>query len=104
MVLERVTPYKPPPGGRSRRWPATYVSDELATTAAVAVDGGVVSLRIPGRAAIALQPIRRDLFAGPLVGSITFGRDAAGAPAGFTIHAYAARGVRFVRVRPSAVR
>ncbi len=103
MVLERVTPYTAPPGALAAL-AGDYVSDELATIGTVAVDGDTVSLRIPGRAAITLQPIRHDLFAGSLVGSISFGRDAAGAPAGFTIHAYAARGVRFVRVRPGAAR
>ena len=103
MVLERVAPYVPPPGALAAL-AGDYVSDELATTAMLTVDGGGVSLRIPGRSAVALQPIRRDLFAGPLVGSIGVERDAAGTPTGFTVHAYAARGVRFVRVRPGASR
>jgi hypothetical protein len=98
-----VAPYSPQPGALAALAGA-YVSDELATTATVAVERGVVSLRIPGRPAVTLQPIRRDLFAGPLFGSISFGRDAAGAPTAFTVHAYAARGVRFVRVRPAAAR
>lgn len=103
MTLERVTPYAPPPGALAAL-AGDYASDELATMGTLAVDGGALSLRIPGRTAIALQPIRPDLFAGSLVGSISVDRDAAGAPAGFTVHAYAARGVRFVRVRPGAAR
>jgi len=55
---------------------------------------------VPGRASIALQPIRPDTFAGSLVGAITFGRDRDGHVSGFTVHAYAARGLRFERVGP----
>jgi len=103
VVLERVTPYAPPTGTLAAL-AGDYASAELATTGTVTVDDGILSLRIPGRSAVALQPIRRDVFAGPLVGSISFHRDGAGAPSGFPIHAYAARGVRFARIRPGAAR
>ncbi len=61
-------------------------------------DGALIA-DVPGRASIALQPIRPDTFAGSLVGAITFTRDRAGRATGFTVHAYAARGLRFERVR-----
>ena len=62
------------------------------------VEGTLVA-DVPGRASIALQPIRPDTFAGSLVGAITFARDRDGHVTGFTVHAYAARGLRFERVR-----
>ena len=76
-----------------------YRSDELSTTYTLGLRDDALSIDVPGRASIALLPIQPDVFAGSPVGSIRFARDRAGTPTGFTVHAYAARGVRFERAR-----
>ena len=96
-VLERVKPYAPA-AADLEALAGAYSSEELAVTYALAVRDGALEFRIPGRAAHALMPIRPDVFAGSLVGVIRFARDAAGKPSGFTVHGFAARGIRFVRV------
>jgi CubicO group peptidase (beta-lactamase class C family) len=97
-VLERVASYTPS-AVELASVAGDYRSEELATSYALRTrDGGLIA-DVPGRASIALRPIRRDTFAGPLVGAITFSRDRAGQATGFTVHAYAARGLRFERVR-----
>ncbi|MEO5822216.1 MAG: serine hydrolase domain-containing protein [Vicinamibacteraceae bacterium] len=98
-VLERVASYTPAAADLAALV-GDYRSDELSTTYTLRVTDGALIAEVPGRSPIALQPIRRDMFAGSLVGSITFERDRAGRPTGFTVHAYAARGIRFERVRP----
>jgi CubicO group peptidase (beta-lactamase class C family) len=97
-VLERVASYTPSPA-QLASVAGDYRSEDLATTYALRVRDGALVADVPGRASIALQPIRPDTFAGSLVGAITFGRDRDGHVTGFTVHAYAARGLRFERVR-----
>lgn len=77
-----------------------YTNRELEVTYTLAPrDSGLV-LRIPGRAAIVLQPIFRDAFHGPLVDVAEFSRDARGAVTGFTVRTSGARSLRFDRVKP----
>jgi CubicO group peptidase (beta-lactamase class C family) len=104
-VLERVEPYTPAPEAL-RAFAGDYRSEELDSTYVLATGAGEAALtfRIPGRSTQPLQAIRPDAFAGPLVGLVTFQRDAAGAIGGFTIHDAAARGIRFERVRPPRAR
>ena len=102
-VLERVAPYAPA-ASDLEALAGAYASEELDVTYTLAVREGALEFRIPGRAAHALLPIRPDVYAGSLVGVIRFSRDAAGQPSGFTVHGFAARGIRFVRVRPDKVR
>lgn len=102
-VLERVAAYTPSVAALAAI-AGDYRSDELSTTYTLRVRDDALTIDVPGRASIALAPIRPDVFAGSLVGAITFTRDRAGTPAGFTVHAYAARGVRFERARPDAAR
>ncbi len=97
-VLERVASYTPSPA-QLASVAGDYRSEELATTYALRVRDGALIADVPGRASIALQPIRPDTFAGSLVGAITFARDRDGQVTGFTVHAYAARGLRFERVQ-----
>ena len=97
-VLERVASYTPSAADLAGL-AGDYRSDELSTTYALRVREGSLVADVPGRASIALQPIRPDTFAGSLVGTITFARDRDGHAASFTVHAYAARGLRFERVR-----
>ena len=97
-VLERVASYTPSAADLAGL-AGDYRSDELSTTYALRVREGALVADVPGRASIALQPIRPDTFAGSLVGTITFTRDRDGHAASFTVHAYAARGLRFERVR-----
>ena len=97
-VLERVASYSPLAAALASV-AGDYRSDELATTYALRIRDGALIADVPGRASIALQPIRPDTFAGSLVGAITFTRDGDGQVTGFTVHAYAARGLRFERVR-----
>ena len=97
-VLERVASYTPS-AAELAAVAGDYRSEELATTYALRVRDGALIADVPGRASIALQPIRPDTFAGSLVGAITFRRDGAGRATGFTVHAFAARGLRFERVR-----
>ncbi len=78
-----------------------YRSNELSTTYALRVRDGALTIQIPGRALIALQPIAPGTFAGSLVGAIRFVHDRRGAATGFTVQAYAARGVRFARLPPT---
>ena len=102
-VLDRVASYTPSAAALATL-AGDYRSDELSTTYTLRVRDGELTADVPGRASIALQPIRPDTFAGSLVGAITFARDRAGRPTGFTVHAYAARGVRFDRVLPAGSR
>jgi hypothetical protein len=97
-VLERVASYTPSAAVLATL-AGDYRSEELATTYALRIRDGALIADVPGRASIALQPIRPDTFAGSLVGVITFTRDRAGQATGFTVHASAARGLRFERVR-----
>jgi hypothetical protein len=99
-VLERVTSYTPS-ASQLAGLAGDYRAEELSTTYALRVREGTLVTDVPGRASIALQPIRPDTFAGSLVGVITFTRNRAGQATGFTVHAYAARGLRFERVRPA---
>ena len=98
-VLERVASYTPSVADLAGL-AGDYRSEELATTYALRIRDGALIADVPGRASIALQPIRPDTFAGSLVGVITFGRDRGGHVTGFIVHAYPARGVRFERVGP----
>ena len=100
-VLERVASYTPSPA-QLASVAGDYRSEELATTYTLCVREGALIADVPGRSSIPLQPIVPDTFAGPLVGAITFSRDSAGRSSGFIVQAYAARGVRFERVRPEA--
>ena len=86
--------------GRGPGWRRGGLSQRRAVdhVCAAGAEGTLVA-DVPGRTSIALQPIRPDTFAGSLVGAITFARDRDGHVTGFTVHAYAARGVRFERVR-----
>jgi CubicO group peptidase (beta-lactamase class C family) len=102
-VLERVASYSPS-AAELASVAGDYRSEELATTYALRIRDGALIADVPGRASIALQPIRPDTFAGSLVGAITFGRDRDGQVTGFTVHAYAARGLRFERVGPGQSR
>lgn len=97
-VLERVAPLTLS-ATQLAAYAGDYRSGELATTYALRVRAGGLVADVPGRASIALQPIVRDTFAGSLVGAIAFARDRAGRVTGFTVQAYAARGVGFERVR-----
>ena len=98
-TLERVAPFTPPPASLPA-FAGEYRSEELDSTYTLAVADGVLSFRIARRPAHPLLPIRPDAFAGPLVGVITFSRDARGAVTGFTVHGDGARGIRFERVSP----
>jgi hypothetical protein len=75
-----------------------FTSGELDVAYTLTARTGTLVLQIPGRTAIALQPIAPDLFAGPLVGAIRFTRDRAGVATGFTLRAHGALGVRFDRL------
>ena len=96
VSLERVAPFTPPPGALAA-FAGTYRSAELDSTYTLAVADGQLTFRIDRRPPHALQPIRADAFAGPLVGVVTFTRDARGAVSGFTVHGDGARGIRFER-------
>jgi CubicO group peptidase (beta-lactamase class C family) len=102
-VLERVASYTPAASVLAGLAGA-YRSEELSTTYTLRVTVGAVVASVPGRRAIALQPIRPDTFAGSLVGAITFARDRHGRATGFTVHAHAARGIRFERHERGAAR
>jgi hypothetical protein len=102
-VLERVAAY-PPSVAALAALAGDYRSDELSTTYTLRVRNDALTIDVPGHASLALLPIRSDVFAGSLVGSLRFARGRAGTPTGFTVHAYAARGVRFERSRPDAAR
>jgi len=102
-VLERVASYTPAAPVLAAL-AGDYRSDELSTTYSLRVTDGALVAVVPGRAAIPLQPIRKDTFAGSLVGAITFARDRRGRATGFTVHAHAARGLRFERLPRGAPR
>lgn len=99
-TLERVTPFTPPPGSLAA-FAGDYYSDELDSTYTLAVADGALTFRIARRPAHALQPIRPDTFAGPLVGAMTFARGPGGAITGFMVHGDGSRGIRFERVVPA---
>jgi CubicO group peptidase (beta-lactamase class C family) len=74
-----------------------YRSDEIDSTYDVAVDEGGLVLSCLRFQPLKLVPADRDAFDGPWV-RLSVLRDAAGAPAGFTIATGRLRGLRFRRV------
>ena len=88
------------PGGAGRRLSQRRAVHHLHA----APERGHADRRRAGPGVDRLQPIRPDLFAGSLLGAITIARDRTGRPTGFTVHAHAARGVRFDRLPPAAPR
>jgi CubicO group peptidase (beta-lactamase class C family) len=102
-LLQRLMPFTPAPDSLPA-FAGDYVCDELDTTYAIASTAVGLTVRIPGRAPIALKAIDPGGFAGPLVGVLRFTRDAGGQVSGFTLNASAARGVRCVRAASSRPR
>lgn len=74
-----------------------YANDELDVTYTIAPREGGLSLEIPARKPIALQPIARDAFVASYLGVVLFERDAAGAVRALTAHSPGVRGIRFER-------
>jgi CubicO group peptidase (beta-lactamase class C family) len=94
-VLERLAPFVPVPDSLAA-FAGDYVGAELDSTYSITSNSGGLTLRIPGRQPLALQPIDPDGFAGPLVGVLRFTRNSDHLITGFTLHASGANGLRFL--------
>ena len=82
-----------------RSFVGDYRSPEIDVTYSVAARGSSLVVQPSGMADIPLLPVSKDAFAGDIVGTVEFERDARGTVRGFTVNRYFARGVRFDRVR-----
>lgn len=95
FVFERIAPFTPAPESLAA-FAGDYVGAELDSTYSIASNSDGLTVRIPGRQPIDLQPIDPDGFAGPLFGVIRFTRDSDRRITGFIINAIGASGLRFV--------
>lgn len=75
-----------------------YTSPELDVTYTVTPRDSSLVLLSPGRAAIVLEPVFPDGFAGSLVGVAKFSRRADGVVTGFTVNTSGVRGLHVERV------
>jgi len=96
-VLQAVDPVTVSETDR-RAFAGEYRSPELGVTYSLVANESGVTLRIPGRADIHLEPVSDGVFAGPVVGTVTFSRGARDAVTGFTLHSTGVRALPFQRV------
>ena len=80
-----------------------YANDELDVVYTLEMPADELTLRIPGRKPIVMQPIFRDGFVASYLGVLKFTRDASGAITGFTSHTQGVREIRFTAVQAQAV-
>jgi CubicO group peptidase (beta-lactamase class C family) len=99
VVSQQVTSSFAPSSMELRAFRGEYTSAEVEGTYTLAARDSGLSIQIPGRTDIALQPIFPDGFAGAIVGVVKFSRDEGGAVTGFTAYSIGARGLRFDRVK-----
>jgi hypothetical protein len=76
-----------------------YKSQDLGVTYSLAANDSGLTLRIPGRADIRLEPVSDGVYAGDIVGTVTFSRGARDAVTGFTLHSNGVRSLPFQRVK-----
>ncbi len=98
IVLERLPDEFRPAGADMVASTGRYASTELDVVYTITRRDDALTLEIPNRKPIALQPIARDGFVASYLGVVRFERDAAGAVIGFTAHSQGVRALRFDRV------
>jgi len=76
-----------------------YESQDLGVIYSLVATESGLTLRIPGRADIRLEPVSEDVFGGDVVGTVSFSRGARDAVTGFTIHSSGVRSLLFQRVK-----
>lgn len=99
MVSQLITPPFAPSGAQLRAFEGTYTSDEVHGTYTVVTRDSGLTILIPGRSDISLQPLFADAFGGNMLGTVKFSRSAEGVVTGFVMNAPGARGLRFDRAR-----
>ena len=80
-----------------------YANDELDVVYTLEMPADELTLRIPGRKPIVMQPIFHDGFVASYLGVLKVTRDASGAVTGFTSHTRGVREIRFAAVQAPAV-
>lgn len=98
IVLERLPDEFRPAGPDLMASTGRYTSTELDVVYTITRLDDALTLEIPNRKPIALQPIARDGFLASYLGVVRFERDAASAVIGFTVHSSGVRALRFDRV------
>jgi Beta-lactamase len=98
IVLERLPDEFRPAGADLLASAGRYASTELDVVYTITHRDNALTLEIPNRKPIALQPIARDGFVASYLGVVRFERDAAGAVIGFAAHSLGVRALRFDRV------
>ena len=100
LVSRRVEEGFAPSPTALRTFAGQYANADLDVVYALEAGPSGLTLRIPGRDEIALQPIFEDGFYGSLVDLIRFSRDPRShAVTGFTINRHSVRHLHFTRVR-----
>jgi hypothetical protein len=97
VVLERLPDRFRPAGADLTAAAGRYASSELDVVYTVALRDDGLTLAIPYRKPIALQPIARDAFLASYLGVVLVERDTAGAVTGLTAHSPGVRALRFER-------
>jgi len=100
-VLRRLPPFAPSRAAL-RAYAGAYANRDLDVVYAVSVRDGELSIRVPGRDAVALRPIAPDVFEGFNV--VEFSRGANGGVTGFIYHSTGVRRLSFERVRVARTR
>jgi CubicO group peptidase (beta-lactamase class C family) len=97
ILLERMPDEFRPTGADLVASTGRYASTELDVVYTITRRDDALTLEIPNRKPIALQPIARDGFVASYLGVVRFERDAAGAVIGLTAHSQGVRALRFDR-------
>jgi CubicO group peptidase (beta-lactamase class C family) len=98
-VLERLSDEFRPARADLAGSAGRYASTELDVVYTIAHRDDALTLEIPNRKPITLQPIARDTFVASYLGVVRFSRDANGAVTTLTAHSPGVRGLAFERSR-----
>jgi hypothetical protein len=99
IVSQLITTLFAPSAEHLRAFEGTFRSDEVHGTYTVVSGDSSLTIQIPGRLDISLQPLFTDAFGGNMIGLAKFSRKADGVVSGFTMNAPGVRGLQFTRVK-----
>ena len=99
IVMQRVTASFAPSTTDLRGFAGEYTSAEVGATYTLEARDSGLTIQVPGRVDITLQPIFPDAFHGAVVDVVEFARDARGDITGFTVTNSGVRHLRFDRVK-----
>jgi CubicO group peptidase (beta-lactamase class C family) len=98
-ILERLPDAFQPASADLTAAAGRYASTELDVVYTIAHRADALTLEIPNRKPIALQPIARDTFVASYLGVVRFSRDPDGAITGLTAHSPGVHAIGFERER-----